>query len=161
VTLGTREEQNPYTAELAAIARALENLPAGVCHRHITIVTRNQSALAALKQPGQQSGQGTIRQVYELAKLHQQRGNSVDFLWIPAESDFALGAEAKAAAQRHAAMLSDQAREPLVLPGRESAVRPKGMVARNESGPRDNQVRNGDGEVECGWRARQGLNQSQ
>jgi ribonuclease HI len=100
VTLGTREEQNPYTAELAAIARALENLPVGVCHRHITIVTRNQSALAALKQPRQQSGQGTIRQIYELARLHQQRGNSVDFLWIPAESVFALGAEAKAAAQR-------------------------------------------------------------
>jgi hypothetical protein len=51
VTLGTREEQNPYIAELAAIARALENLPAGVCHRHITIVTRNQLALAAVKQP--------------------------------------------------------------------------------------------------------------
>jgi hypothetical protein len=36
VTLGTREEQNPYTAELAAIAMALESLPAGVCYRHIT-----------------------------------------------------------------------------------------------------------------------------
>jgi ribonuclease HI len=100
VTVGTREAQNPYTAELAAIARALENLPAGVCHRHITLLTRNQSALAAIKQPRQQSGQGTIRQIYKLARLHQQRGNSVDFLWIPAESNFALGAEAKAAAQR-------------------------------------------------------------
>jgi ribonuclease HI len=100
VTLGTMEEQNPYTAELAAIATALENLLASVCHRHITIVTRNQSALTAMRQPRQQSGQGTIRQIYELTRLHQQRGNLVDFLWIPAESDFALGAEAKAAAQR-------------------------------------------------------------
>jgi hypothetical protein len=79
---------------------ALENLLASVCHMHITIVTRNQSALAAMRQPRHQSGQGTIRQIYEMTRLHQQRGNSVDFLWIPAESDFALGAEAKAAAQR-------------------------------------------------------------
>jgi ribonuclease HI len=100
VALGTREEQNPYTAELAAIAMALENLPASVCHRHITIVTRNQSALAAIRQPRKQSGQGTIRQIYELTRLHQQRGNSVEFLWIPTEIDFALGSEAKAAAQR-------------------------------------------------------------
>jgi hypothetical protein len=35
-----------------------------------------------------------------LTRLHRQQGNSVDFLWIPAESDFALGAEAKEAAQR-------------------------------------------------------------
>jgi ribonuclease HI len=80
VALGTREEQNPYTAELAAIAMALENLLASVCHRNITIVTRNQLALAAMRQPRQQSGQGTIRQIYELTRLHQQRGNSVDFL---------------------------------------------------------------------------------
>jgi ribonuclease HI len=90
VTLGTREEQNPYTAELAAIARALESVPAGVCHRHITIITRNQSALAVIRQPRQQSGQGIIRQIYHLASLHQQRGNSVDFLWIPAEGPLAL-----------------------------------------------------------------------
>ena len=41
VALRTREEQNPYTAELAAIAMALEKVPASICHRHITIATRN------------------------------------------------------------------------------------------------------------------------
>ncbi|EAQ87075.1 hypothetical protein CHGG_08328 [Chaetomium globosum CBS 148.51] len=100
VVLGTREEQNPYTAELAAIAMALEKLPASICHRHITVITRNQSALAAVGQPRQQSGQSIIRQIYDLARLHRQRGNSVNFLWIPAEIDFALGSDAKAAAQR-------------------------------------------------------------
>ena len=35
-----------------------------------------------------------------MARLHRQRGNSVNFLWIPAEIDFALGSDAKAAAQR-------------------------------------------------------------
>ncbi|EAQ92245.1 predicted protein [Chaetomium globosum CBS 148.51] len=102
VVLGTREEQNPYTAELAAIAMALEKLPASICHRHITVITRNQSALAAVGQPRQQSGQSIIRQIYDLARLHRQRGNSVNFLWIPAEIDFALGSDAKAAAQRAA-----------------------------------------------------------
>jgi ribonuclease HI len=100
VTLGTREEQNPYTAELAAIAMALKSMPPRISHRHITIVTRNQSALAAIRQPRQQSGQGIITQIYESVKLLKQRGNSIDFRWAPAESNFALGSEAKAAAQR-------------------------------------------------------------
>lgn len=99
VALGTREEQNPYTAELAAIAMALEKVPASICHRHITIATRNQSALAAIRQPRHQSGQGIIRHIYELTRLHQQRGNSINLQWVPAETDFALGLEAKAAAQ--------------------------------------------------------------
>ncbi|EAQ84176.1 hypothetical protein CHGG_10580 [Chaetomium globosum CBS 148.51] len=97
---GKAAEMNPYTAELAAIAMALEKLPASICHRHITVITRNQSALAAVGQPRQQSGQSIIRQIYDLARLHRQRGNSVNFLWIPAEIDFALGSDAKAAAQR-------------------------------------------------------------
>jgi ribonuclease HI len=100
VALGTREEQNPYTAELAAIAMALKNTPPSIFHRHVTVTTRNLSALAVIKQPRQQSGQDIIRQIYQSAKLLKQRGNSVDFVWIPAESDFTLGAEAKAAAQR-------------------------------------------------------------
>ncbi|MDN5289591.1 MAG: Endonuclease/exonuclease/phosphatase [Mucilaginibacter sp.] len=50
VTLGTRDEQNPYTAELAAIAMALKSMPPSVSHRHITIITRIQSALAAINQ---------------------------------------------------------------------------------------------------------------
>ncbi|EAQ87155.1 hypothetical protein CHGG_03774 [Chaetomium globosum CBS 148.51] len=100
VVLGTREEQNPYTAELAAIAMALEKLPASICHRHITVITRNQSALAAVGRPRQQSSQSIIRQIYDLARLHRQKRNSVTFLWIPAEIDFALGSDAKAAAQR-------------------------------------------------------------
>ena len=76
--------------------------PFSVCHRQITVITRNQSALAAVRQPRQQSGQSIIRQIYNLARLHRQRGNSVNFLWISAEIDFALGSDAKAAAQRAA-----------------------------------------------------------
>lgn len=48
---------------------------------------------------------------------------------------------------RHAAMHSDKTREPLVLSGRESANRPKGVVARLESSPSNNQLRNGNREI--------------
>ncbi|EAQ90173.1 predicted protein [Chaetomium globosum CBS 148.51] len=223
---------------------ALEKLPASICHRHITVITRNQSALAAVGQPRQQSGQSIIRQIYDLARLHRQRGNSVNFLWIPAEIDFALGSDAKAAAQRaskqgrtpdsqmpqakstamrlamerqrttrvlpvsvgkfskamdaalpgkhtrdlydklkrreacdwggrvrplclwtsegisgtlsfpmremdssegrHAAMHSGKTRKPLVLSGRESAIRYKALVTRYEGSPGDDQIRNGN-----------------
>ncbi len=80
VALGTREEQNPYTAELAAIAMALKNTPPSIFHRHVTVITRNLSALAAIRQPRQQSGQETIRQIYQSAKRLKQQGNSVDFM---------------------------------------------------------------------------------
>jgi hypothetical protein len=54
---------------------------------------------------------------------------------------------------RHAAMHSGKTRKPLILSGRKSAIRPKGVVARHESGPGSDQVRNGDGEIGCGRRA--------
>jgi len=48
MTLGTREEQNPYTAELTAIVIALKNIPLGTIHRHITIITKSLSALVVI-----------------------------------------------------------------------------------------------------------------
>ena len=48
VTLGTREEQNPYTAELAAIVMALKNMPLGTIHRYITVITKSLSAFAVI-----------------------------------------------------------------------------------------------------------------
>ncbi len=90
---------NPYTAELAAIAMALKNIPPGTLYRHVSVITRSLSALTAIQQPRQQSGQSIIRQIYESVELLKQGENFVDFIWIPAETDFALGSEAKAAAQ--------------------------------------------------------------
>jgi ribonuclease HI len=58
-TLGTREEHNPYTAELVAITYGLNYLPA-IKHRVIVIVTSNKSAAQAIGNPRQQSGQGHI-----------------------------------------------------------------------------------------------------
>ncbi|SCO54532.1 uncharacterized protein FFNC_15559 [Fusarium fujikuroi] len=64
VTLGTREEHNPYTAELAAIAYGLNYLPE-MKYRVIVIVTSNKSAAQAIGNPRQQSGQGHIREIYD------------------------------------------------------------------------------------------------
>ena len=69
----------------------LKNTPPSIFYRHVTVITRNLSALAVIRQPRQQSGQDIIRQIYQSAKLLKQRGNSVYFMWIPAESDFTLG----------------------------------------------------------------------
>ena len=46
---------------------------------------------------------------------------------------------------RHAAMNNDKTREPFVLPGRKSAVRPKALVTRHKSGSRYDQVCDGNG----------------
>jgi hypothetical protein len=45
VTLGPRSEQNPYVAELAAIAMAMRGLPPDIVGREITIFTSNQAEL--------------------------------------------------------------------------------------------------------------------
>lgn len=45
---------------------ALKNIPPSTLYRHITVITRSLSALAAIQQPRQQSGQSIIQQIYEL-----------------------------------------------------------------------------------------------
>ena len=63
ITLGTRMEQNPYTAELEAIAMAVRCLPMRMVGRQITIFTSNQGALQAISQPRHQSGQSSIKEI--------------------------------------------------------------------------------------------------
>ena len=64
VTLGKREEQNLYSAELAAMAEALSRLPK-LRFRNIVLITRNKAAVLTLRAPRQQSGQGYISQFYK------------------------------------------------------------------------------------------------
>jgi ribonuclease HI len=100
VTLGTRTEQNPYTAELAAMAMALRRLPPSLGGRQITIFTSNQAALLAVGQPKHQSGQASIKDVYHAVSTLKTRGNHIVIAWVPSQGEFDLGNKAKEAARR-------------------------------------------------------------
>jgi ribonuclease HI len=107
VTLGARTEQNPYTAELAAIAKAMADIvetmrgrPHLFQGRQITVFSSNQTALLSVSQPKQLSGQTSIRQIYDATRSLRERGNQVLMVWVPRKSEFELGKRAKAAAQQ-------------------------------------------------------------
>ncbi|KAM6505284.1 hypothetical protein FSOLCH5_15485 [Fusarium solani] len=103
VTLGSRDDQNPYTAELEAIAMALRCMPDGLQHRELTVLSSSQSSLKAIARPRQQSGQITIRQIYEHIKRLGKGSNRVRMVWIPSRDDgLAIGRKAKRQAQKAA-----------------------------------------------------------
>jgi ribonuclease HI len=114
VTLGTRTEQNPYTAELAAIAMAMRCLPLFLAERQITIFTSSWSALLAVSQPRNQSGQTAIGQIYDAVRTLRKRGNRVLMSWVPAQGEFELSKKAKAAARQ----ATEQGRLPQIQPYR-------------------------------------------
>jgi hypothetical protein len=101
VTLGPRDEQNAYTAELEAIAMVLRCMPDGLRHRDVIIATRNRSALQAIAKPRQQSGQGTIQEIYKHAERLKKGGNAIKMRWASSTNDsLVLGARAKAEARK-------------------------------------------------------------
>ncbi|KAG7000626.1 hypothetical protein FOFC_03578 [Fusarium oxysporum] len=101
VTLGPKDEQNAYTAELEAIAVVLRCIPDGLRHRCVIIATRNRSALQAIAKPRQQSGQGTIREIYKHVKRLEKGGNTIKMRWVSStDESFTLGAKAKAEARK-------------------------------------------------------------
>ncbi|KAH7460169.1 hypothetical protein FOMA001_g19697 [Fusarium oxysporum f. sp. matthiolae] len=109
VTLGTREEHNPYTAELAAIAHGLGCLPE-MKYRVIMIVTSNKSAAQAIGNPHQQSGQGHIREIYDAIEKLRGDGNRVNLIWLPRDSELKI--------QKTAKMSARYATEPYMTPRR-------------------------------------------
>jgi hypothetical protein len=100
VTLGPRSEQNPYIAELKAIAMAVRGLPPYLMGREITIFTSNQAAIQVINKPKQQSGQDSIIQIYETVRKLKEGRNRVLLRWVPAQEGFQLGRDAKNAARR-------------------------------------------------------------
>lgn len=74
VTLGARTEQNPISAELAAMAHALKTL-VGLKDYKITLTTTNKAAALTMKKPRQQSGQEFVCQIYKLMRRLQKHGN--------------------------------------------------------------------------------------
>ncbi|SPJ89581.1 uncharacterized protein FTOL_12942 [Fusarium torulosum] len=101
VTLGPRDEQNAYTAELEAIVVVLRCMPDGLRHRDVIVGTRNRSALQAIAKPRQQSGQGTIREIYRYTRRLEKGGNTIKMRWVSSINElFTLGVKAKAEARK-------------------------------------------------------------
>ncbi|KAG7000436.1 Retrovirus-related Pol polyprotein from type-1 retrotransposable element R1 [Fusarium oxysporum f. sp. conglutinans] len=109
VTLGTREEHNPYTAELVAIAHCLNHLPE-MKYRVIVIVTSNKSAAQAIGNPRQQSGQGHIREIYDAVEKLRGSGNRINIIWLPSNGELKI--------QKTAKMSARHATEPYMTPQR-------------------------------------------
>jgi ribonuclease HI len=93
-TLGKREEQNPYLAELAAMAKALSMLPK-LRFRNIVLTTRNKAAVLTLRRPRHQSGQEYISQIYRTVRTLKRDGNTVTVLWLPSSKECKLAKLAK------------------------------------------------------------------
>ncbi|KAI3277363.1 transcriptional regulator family: Zinc finger, CCHC-type [Penicillium roqueforti] len=94
VTLGARAEQNPFSAELAAMAHALK-MVVGIKDYRITLLTSNKAAALTLRNPRRQSGQELVCQMYKLMRRLRRNGNRIKFHWIRTSEDNKLSSLAK------------------------------------------------------------------
>jgi hypothetical protein len=78
-TLGKRDEHNPYSGELAAMANALTTLPK-LRFRRIVMMTRNKAAALTLRKPRQQSGQEYINRIYGATRALERDGSTITVL---------------------------------------------------------------------------------
>ncbi|EXK24155.1 hypothetical protein FOMG_19109 [Fusarium oxysporum f. sp. melonis 26406] len=102
-----RGKNNPYTAELAAIAHGLGCLPE-IRYRVIVILMSNRSAAQAIGNPRQQSGQGHIREIYDAVQKLRGNGNKVNIIWLSSNSELNI--------QKTAKMSARHATEPYITP---------------------------------------------
>ncbi|KAI2811952.1 transcriptional regulator family: Zinc finger, CCHC-type [Aspergillus niger] len=86
MTLGARSEQNPFSAELAAIAHILNGL-VGLKGFRLRLLTSNKAAALTLQNPRQQSGQEFVCHTYKLMNRLRRKGNHIRILWVPISED--------------------------------------------------------------------------
>ncbi|KAJ6134822.1 hypothetical protein N7523_001144 [Penicillium sp. IBT 18751x] len=86
ITLGARAEQNPFSAELAAMAHVLK-MVVGIKDYRTTLLTSNKAAALTLRNPRRQSGQKFVCQTYKLMRRLRTNGNRIKFHWIPTTED--------------------------------------------------------------------------
>ncbi|KAJ5288046.1 hypothetical protein N7478_003732 [Penicillium angulare] len=86
ITLGARAEQNPFSAELAAMAHVLK-MVAEIKDYTITLLTSNKAAALTLRNPRRQSGQELVCQMYKLMRRLRRNGNRISSHWIPTSED--------------------------------------------------------------------------
>jgi hypothetical protein len=71
-------------------------MPDGLQHWDIIIATRNRSALQAIAKPRQQSGQGTIREIYRHARRLEKGGNTIKMRRASSTNEsFTVGVKSK------------------------------------------------------------------
>lgn len=98
-TLGLRSEQSSYSAELAALAHALDVMPA-INRRRVALLTTCQAVALTLCNPRQHSGQEYVRRIYGSINKLWKSGNGVLVFWIPTSSENELLQSAKKEARR-------------------------------------------------------------
>lgn len=74
VTLGAKSKQNPFSAEMAAMAHVL-NMLVGLKDYRVTLLTSNKAAALTMRNPRPQSGQEFACQTYKLINRLQRNGN--------------------------------------------------------------------------------------
>ncbi|KAJ5730151.1 uncharacterized protein N7483_004659 [Penicillium malachiteum] len=98
ITLGARSEQNPFSAELAAMAHAL-NMQVALKNYRITLLASNKAATLTVRNPRQQSGQDFVGQMYKSMRRMQRNGNRIDITWVPTSEKNELLGRAKGQAR--------------------------------------------------------------
>ena len=94
------KDQNPYSAELYAVAEGLRLLN-WMNNQEITIESGCLSALQSIQDPKQQSGQQYLRKIYATAEKMGRQGCSIQTWWVPSDSQKQWNRTAKAYAMTY------------------------------------------------------------
>jgi hypothetical protein len=100
--IGTQGDQNPYSAELVAIALALRAVFGWRRATAVIVVSRNKAVLQALSNPAQQAGQGHMIRAYKEIRRLRQEGKEVIARWTEEGVMDGIGKRAKEAAREAA-----------------------------------------------------------